>query len=351
MPAVSARLLGFLIGLLGVLALMAGYPALAYAQAQVSLAAQPATAGTGLGDLLADPGKWATTMFNAALLSVGEKTTSDVVGFMGWLLGNGNLISQTPPGLSYDSEPVRRMWASVREVANGGLGVVTVWAGVNLMIHPHIRAPYHGALELVPRVLLSGILINTSLGWGHFVIDLNNLLCQGLGSTMPAWNSVVQPDGGAALMNIIAMVIYLVMGLLLLGQMLMRLALLDALLVIAPLALLCWVLPQTYSWARLWFSTFFGTVFVQSIQVLVLQLGAALIQRLPSLLPAIGPDPVEKTRVWLMTLLLGVAVLQLARKVPRLMPGYPAGGGGVSAIGSVRQMASLLTTAPAKKGK
>jgi hypothetical protein len=220
------------------------------------------------------------------------------------------------------------------------------------MVHPHIRAPYHGALELVPRVLLSGILINTSLDWGHFVIDLNNFLCQELGATsIPAWNSMLQPGAGEVLMNLIAMAIYLLMGLLLLGQMLMRLALLDALLVIAPLALLCWVLPQTYSWARLWFSTFFGTVFVQSIQVLVLQLGAALIQRLPSLLPAVESDPVGQARIWLMTLLLGVAVLQLARKVPRLMPGYPAGGGGISAMGSVRQMASLLAPAPAKKGK
>jgi hypothetical protein len=220
------------------------------------------------------------------------------------------------------------------------------------MVHPHIRAPYHGALELVPRVLLSGILVNTSLDWGHFVIDLNNLLCQALGSTaMPAWDSVLQPGAGEVLMNLIAMAIYLVLGLLLLGQMLMRLALVDALLVIAPLALLCWVLPQTYSWARLWFSTFFGTVFVQTIQVLVLQLGAALIQRLPAQLPSLGSDPVDHGRSWLITLLLGMAVLQLARKVPRLMPGYPAGGGGMSAIGSVRQMASLLTTAQAKKGK
>jgi hypothetical protein len=220
------------------------------------------------------------------------------------------------------------------------------------MVHPHIRAPYHGALELVPRLMLSGILVNTSLGWGHFVIDLNNALCGWIGSTsIPAWNSVLQPGAGPELMNMIAMVIYVLMGLLLLGQMLMRLALLDALLVIAPLALLCWVLPQTYSWARLWFSTFFGTVFVQSIQVLVLQLGAALIQRLPGLLPSLGSDPVENGRVWLVTLLLGVAVLQLARKIPRLMPGYPAGNGGGAALGSVRQMASLLTQASAKKAK
>ena len=85
-------------------------------------------------------------------------------------------------------------------------------------------------------------------------------------------------------------------------------------------------------------------MFVQSIQVLVLQLGAALIQGLPALLPSLGSEPVENGRVWLVTLLLGVAVLQLARKVPRLMPGYPTGGGGGgSALGSVRLMASLLT--------
>ncbi|MCA1646183.1 MAG: type IV secretion system protein, partial [Chloroflexi bacterium] len=341
----SAPLLGVLIGVLG--AVLASQPALA--QAQVA-ALQPAVQGTGLGDLLADPGKWATTMFNEALIGIGQKTASDVVGFMGWLLGNGNLISQTPPGLSYSSDAVARLWGTVRAVANAGLAVVTVWGGVNLMVHPHIRAPYHGALELVPRVLLSGILVNFSLDWGRFVIDLNNALCRELGATsIPAWDNVLQPGAGPVLMNVIAMAIYLLMGLLLLGQMLMRLALLDVLLVIAPLALLCWVLPQTYSWARLWFSTFFGTVFVQSIQVLVLQLGAALIQRLPSLLSSVGSEPVDNGRVWLVTLLLGVAVLQLARKVPRLMPGYPAGGGGAAGLGSVRQVASVLMLAGGQK--
>ena len=72
-------------------------------------------------------------MFNAALIGLGGKMTSDVVGFMGWILGSGNLISQTPPGLSYDSDAVARLWGTMRAVANGGLGVVTVWCGVNLI--------------------------------------------------------------------------------------------------------------------------------------------------------------------------------------------------------------------------
>jgi hypothetical protein len=325
--------------------ILAGQPA--YAQAQ-----QPLPAGTDLTDLLANPGDWASAMFNAALIGLGQRTTSDVVGFMGWLLGNGNVISQTPPGLSYNSEIVGRLWGSLRVVANAGLAVVTVWGGLNRMINPHIRAPYHGALELIPRVLLSGILINTSLDWGHFVIDLNNALCQQLGTTsIPAWSSVQQLASGSPLLNLIAIAIYLVMGLLLLGQMLMRLALLDTLLIVAPLALLCWVLPQTTDWARMWFSTFFATVFVQSIQVLVLQVGADLIQQLPALLPSSGAGAAEDSRVWLMTLLFGVAVLQLARTVPRLMPGYPGGRmGGSPSVGGLRQVASLIRLGTGRGG-
>jgi hypothetical protein len=345
---VKARALVSLLGVGLALASVAtaGHPV----QAQVL--PQPQVPGTGLGDVLTNPAAWFTTMFNAALVSLGEKTTSDVVGFMSWLLGSGNVISQTPPALSYDNEAVGRLWGTMRLIANAGLAVVTVWGGVNMIVHPHIRAPYHGALELVPRVLLSGVLVNTSLDWGHFVIDLNNALCQALGSaSIPAWNAVLQPGTNPGLLSLIAVAIYLFMGLLLLGQMLMRLALLDALLVIAPLALLCWVLPQTYSWARLWFSTFFGTVFVQSIQVLVLQLGAELIRGLPKLLPSLGSDPVENSRVWLVTLLLGVAVLQLARKVPALMPGYPAGGAvGGHGMGSLRFIASLIRPSVGRKG-
>src|SRR5258708_37179563 len=84
-PGVSTRLLTVLICGLGVV-MMAAHPTLVYAQAHVTLAAQQATTGTGVSDLLADPGTWATTMFNNALLKLGEKPTSDVVGCMVCLL-------------------------------------------------------------------------------------------------------------------------------------------------------------------------------------------------------------------------------------------------------------------------
>ena len=162
---------------------------------------------------------------------------------------------------------------------------------------------------------------------------------------MPAWNTLEhQPPDGPVLLSLIAMAVYLVLGLLLLGQMLMRLALVDALLVIAPLALLGWVLPQTYAWARLWFSTFFGAVFVQTIQVLVLRLGADLIQSLLPMLGSIGSNPIAGAHAWLMTLLLGMAVLQLTRKIPRLVQGVPAGIGPAYTGPSIGQLMSLFNS-------
>lgn len=279
-----------------------------------------------LGDLLAHPSQWLVDTFNQIIAEVGRRTTSDVLDFMNWLLNSGNVVSQTPPALTYDSEVVRHLWRTMVLVANAGLAAVAAWGGINAMIGRHVRAPYNGVLEVFPRLVLSAILINTSLAWGHFVIDLNNALCGSVGSAgIPAWSAAGgEPNGTNVLLGLVALGIYLIMGLLLFAQMLMRIALLDVLLIVGPLALLCWALPQTYGWARVWFTSFFATVFVQLVQVLVLHLGAELITHLPKVFGS-GTNPIDAGRLWLATLLLGMAVLQLARKIPRLMPGYETG--------------------------
>jgi hypothetical protein len=267
-------------------------------------------------------------------------------------MGDGNIISQTPPALSYLNPAVTKLHGEVMAVADVALAVVGVWGGFNLMVQPRIRAPYHGALELVPRLILCGVMVNTSLSWGSLVINMNNAFCDGIGkSSIPGWTSLQEaPSGDSVLLNLIGMAIYLVLGLLLMGQMLMRLALVDAMLVIAPLALVCWLLPQTYAWARLWFTTFFGTVFVQAIQVLVLRLGTDLIQQLPTLLTSIGANPLEAGHTWLATLLVGMAVLQLTRKIPRLMPGVSGGIGPAWAGPSSAQVRGLFNSGKEEKG-
>ena len=116
----------------------------------------------------------------------------------------------------------------------------------------------------------------------------------------------------------IAILIYLGTGLLLLLQQLIRLALVDALLVAAPLALLCWVLPQTQGWARTWSGLYFGAVFTQFAQVLTLKLGGSL---LTELTPMAADAAV-------LALFLGVAVLVLTLRVPGLLRQHVGDGPG-----------------------
>ena len=306
----------------------------------------------GLDKLLADPGKWLSDMFNAAVAAVGKQSTDDALQFL-QSVGSGAVIFRTPPELSYANAAVTHLSSVMVTAANVGLLAIIAIGGINVILRPHIREPYHGVMEVLPRILLGAIIVNNSLKWGQFVIDLNNAICQAVGGPgLPDWSSFAKlPADGPVLLNLVAIAIYLVMGMLLMGQMLMRLALVDALLVIAPLALLCWVLPQTYAWGRLWLTTFFGTVFVQAIQVLVLRLGAELMQSLVPMLGSLGDHPLAGAHAWLMTLLLGIAVLQLARKIPRLVQGVPAGMGPAYTGPSLAQLAGIFSSGRGRGGK
>lgn len=256
----------------------------------------------------------------AFLQNIADGLRSLVNGVMGCSL---NFITRTPPAGSYQSRTVHSMWGIVRGITDAALVLVALLAGFNVMARSHLGSPYHDAMEVMPRLVLGALLVNTSLTWGQLAIDVNNALCGAMGHTsLPAWqhaNTVTQ-----ALVDVIATLIYLVTSLLLLIQMLMRLALIDVLLIAAALGLLCWVLPQTYGWARLWSTTFFSAVFTQFVQVVALKLGGSLLTDFTPLAPNSG----------LLAMFLGVAVLVLTLKILGMMRHHDSGG-----LGFVRYLA------------
>lgn len=336
------------LGLLAlVLAVGLGLPAtpVAFAQEppQPTPAATPATAPTpdgnpapdrsgGLLGLLPDPKQWAAEVFNQVLVNLLRGITDALRRVVGAVLGSSlNFITQTPPAGSYASPTVVALWNVVRGIANAGLVLVALWGGINLILREHIGSPYHELMELVPRLVLGALLANTSLAWAQLAIDLNNALCQAVGQAgLPAWERA--DSATQLLVEVIAILIYLVTGLLLLLQQLIRLALVDVLLVASPLALLCWVLPQTQGWARTWSSAFFGAVFTQFVQVLTLKLGGSL---LTELTPMAADAAV-------LALFLGVAVMALTLKVPGLLRQHTGDGLGFTRYLVYRQTARAL---------
>jgi hypothetical protein len=123
----------------------------------------------------------------------------------------------------------------MQAAANAALMAIATVGALNGLLRPHFGLRYHALSEFVPRLLLGAILVNTALCWVQFAVDVNNALAASVGNaTPPNWNNL----NGAhqTLTDIVLGLVYVIVGLLLLLQMLMRLAWIDVLLVISPLA-------------------------------------------------------------------------------------------------------------------
>jgi hypothetical protein len=171
---------------------------------------------------------------------------------------------------------------------------------------------------------------NTAAWWVQLAIDVNNAFCGAFGAGPPP-NLADTLAKTTLPVDLLVGLVYVVMGLLLVLQQLMRLALVDILIILAPLAAACWILPQTHGWGRLWGTLFVGTVFAQAVQVLTLRVGFNLATDTP---PANASGLIQP--------LLGIAVLALTLKVPGLMRG--GGGGGNLVAGLVGTAAGAFVS-------
>lgn len=253
----------------------------------------------------------AAEAFNAVLTSLMQTSIEQLQDWVTQMYtGAHNFIFRTPESLTYSHDGVMGLWNSMRTLANAALMLVALWGGFNLMAGPHLDTPYHEAMELLPRLVVGALLVNTSGWWTRLVIDLNNALCLTLDiTTLPGTEQLDTAEN--ALILLFGSLVYVVMGVLLVLQNLLRLAMVAALIVLSPLSLLCWVLPQTQGRSRMWTSMYVNTVLTQFVQLLVLKLGTMLF--LTGFLTGEGKVAA------LMGPVLGSLVLYVVLKVPKLM--------------------------------
>ena len=261
-----------------------------------------------------DPRAWAAAFLDAAVDALGRALLGAMRGFTDWALGFGgsslNFVTRTPEAGTYESTTVRSLWELSRGIANAGLAVIVMWGGFNLMLKQHLRSPYDGVMELLPRVALAALALDLTLEFARLAVDLNNALTAAVGQAgLPGYEQAGAAQEGIAL--VVVALAHAVVALLLVFPMLIRLALLDLLIVLAPVMVLCWVLPQTQGWSRWWAQLLPLTVFQQAVQMVVLRLGSTL---------AVELTP-GSTANALLTLMLGIAVLWLTLQVPSLLRG------------------------------
>ncbi len=163
------------------------------------------------------------------------------------------------------------------------IGLVILLTSLRSIFERSMRSKYDLKV-ILPRVLLAIVLAHGSLLFMQMTVDLNKPLdsvALSLGGplnsdTLP-WSPSLSPAtiarlvSGQDLFQAILMVALVVAMAILVLAYVIRTALLNILIVTAPLAALLSVVPDTRSHARTWLRLFLGTVFMQAVQLIILR--------------------------------------------------------------------------------
>ncbi len=238
----------------------------------------------------------------------------------------GDIITGTPPNLTYAHDLVQQAWTVVWAVTSAALVVILGWMGLSLIISDHVGRAQAGWREMAPRLVLGLVAAASSLWWCALVIDVadavSGFIAISLGvtpgdmlrSTLSTLLMAVQ--AGSVGMALLLALLYLVYGffvLYVIVQMVLRLALIDILLALAPIALGLWILPHTAGWGRHWLRLFMTTVFQQAIQLIALALGFGFLREFAAIAAF---EPVQDL-IW--KLLMSLAFVYMATRVPSLL--------------------------------
>jgi hypothetical protein len=163
------------------------------------------------------------------------------------------------------------------------IGLIVVLTSLRTIFERSMRSKYDLKV-ILPRILLAVVLAHGSLLFMQMTVDLNNALdsvALSLGGPLNAdtlpWSASLAPETIARLITgqdlfqaILVVALVGTMAILVLAYVI-RTALLNVLIVTAPLAALLSVMPDTRSHARTWLRLFLGTVFMQAVQLIILR--------------------------------------------------------------------------------
>ena len=237
-----------------------------------------------------------------------------------------DILTGTPPDLTYAHELVRQAWMVVWAITTGALVVILGWMGLSFIVSEHLGRQQTGWREMVPRLVLGLVAAASSLWWCALVLDVadavSGFIAVSLGVTpgdllrAPLDTFLRAVQAGSVGMAQFLALLYLVYGffvLYVIVQMVLRLALIDILLALAPIALGLWILPHTAGWGRHWLRLFMTTVFQQAVQLIALALGIGFLNEFASVAAF---EPVQDL-IW--KLLMSLAFVYMATRVPSMM--------------------------------
>ncbi|WP_147339389.1 type IV secretion system protein [Actinomadura spongiicola] len=227
------------------------------------------------------------------------------------------------------SDPMKRteqIWTTSLAIADTCFVLLVTFAGVLLMTGQTFAGETSPS-QVVPRLVLAFVAMNTSLIWIGYGIRLANglasaILMNGTDRINPDQAGAALAGGieasintGGAFYTIVSLIV-VVLAAILLFQYVTRLAITMVLIAVAPIALMFHVLPLTDGLAQLWWRGISGTLAIQVCQsfVFITALQLLLSQESDSEQFFVG---LPTNQAELVDLLLIIALLFILVRIPR----------------------------------
>ena len=237
-----------------------------------------------------------------------------------------DIFTGTPADLTYLHPLVREAWLVVWAIVTGALVVILGWLGLSCIVQELLGNRQEGWRDLVPRLVLGLVAAATSRWWCALVIDAADAVTGFIAAELAItpgdlllatlWTLFLALEAGSVGMALLLALLYLVYGcfvLYFLVQMVLRLALINLLLAVAPVGLGLWILPHTAGWGRQWLRTFLTTVCQQAVQLIALALGFGFLHEFARV------NAFEPVQDLLWKLVLSLAFVYLATRVPAML--------------------------------
>lgn len=272
------------------------------------------------------------------------------------------LLVGTPAELTYERGLVRIGWSLILNVMVAVMVLFISWIGLNQVVKGFTGSRNQADWrELVPRFILAIIAAVTSYWWCSLLVDTADGISRYLAAGMRVTPADITGTLGQAVTALILkqasgfgasflvgaqfglfirsmgmtllvamMIIYSIIILLIIGQFIMRIVLINLLIMLSPLAMILWALPETAGWGKKWMATFTMTLWQHGLQLVCFAMGLWFV-KLGSPLNAVSgaglgmEDVVSKVvglalpmeMIWAFA--LGIMSMMMCYKLPGLM--------------------------------
>jgi len=178
--------------------------------------------------------------------------------------------------------PIESLTPLVQVAADSALTAVITYAGFRMMWSRTTARSQFVLRVLFPRLLLAAVMINFAVPLVQAAVDASNALSDTVAVASKQQLLIDASEfgatarvGGLGLQSVTLILLFAAYAVLAFAYV-VRFALLVVLTILAPVAALLFVLPETHRYAREWGGLFVSALLMQPLQLLVLAVGFAL---------------------------------------------------------------------------